>query len=351
MTRPTCFAHLLLLLPAILPLAAQQPITLDVVVTPTGGRDRAPVAGLARTDLVLLDNGRPQPITGFRAGPAAQAPAELLLLLDSVNVPFTVVANERQQIASFLRSSSGALTLPTTLGLVSDAGIQVVGGDASPTFTRDGNVLAAALDHEDIGLRTIRRSEGIYGAEDRLSLSINALRTLALHERARPGRKVVIWVSPGWPALSGPGIELSSRQQDRIFAQIMELSTLMRQANITLYCVDPIGAGESVGRANYFENFVKGIEKPSQTDLGDLSLQVLAIQSGGLYLHGNNDIAAQLRQAVADTTAFYELSFNPPPAEHPGQYHHLEVRVEKPGLAARTRTGYYNPAPPPDSPK
>ena len=40
--------------------------------------------------------------------------------------------------------------------------------------------------------------------------------------------------------------------------------------------------------------------------------------------------------------AYYELSFDPPRAEHPDEYHHIEVQVAKPGLTARTREGYYS---------
>jgi hypothetical protein len=44
---------------------------------------------------------------------------------------------------------------------------------------------------------------------------------------------------------------------------------------------------------------------------------------------------------VADGKAYYELSFEPPTADHKDEYHHIEVQVAKPGLTARTREGYY----------
>ena len=63
--------------------------------------------------------------------------------------------------------------------------------------------------------------------------------------------------------------------------------------------------------------------------IGDLSLQVLAAQSGGLVLNGSNDLTALLEQSVADGQAYYELSFDPPRADHPDEYHHIEVQVEQ----------------------
>ncbi len=86
---------------------------------------------------------------------------------------------------------------------------------------------------------------------------------------------------------------------------------------------------------------MKGVSKPSQVDAGDLSLQVLATQSGGLALHSSNDVAGLLQTCLADTEAYYELSFKPLPAEHRDEYHHLEIRLARPGLTGRTREGYY----------
>jgi VWFA-related protein len=177
---------------------------------------------------------------------------------------------------------------------------------------------------------------------------MQALRELATREAQRPGRKIILWVSPGWPLLSGPGaVELlDSKEQQELFANIVTFSTQLLQARITLYGVDPLGATESELRANYYEEFVKGVKEPSQVVPGNLALQVIATQSGGLALDFNNDVAAMLRQCLADTQAYYELSFDAPEADKPDEYHQLEVKVAKPGLTARTRRGYYaQPAP------
>jgi VWFA-related protein len=207
-------------------------------------------------------------------------------------------------------------------------------------FSTDGNEMSESLKKQEIGLRTIRRSEGIYGAEDQSGISINALRTLAAREAGQPGRTVVLWVSPGWPLLSGPRIDLDNKQQQQIFADVVDLSTLLREARVTLYAIDPIGANESVERTFYYESYLKGVSKPSQVDIGDLSLQVLATQSGGLVVN-SNDTAALLQRCFADLDNYYEISFEPPPAENPNVYHHLEITIDKPGQVARTRDGYY----------
>jgi len=246
------------------------------------------------------------------------------------------VAFARDQLKKFLLSNGGELASPTTLAVLTDTGV-----DIQPGFSRDGRALDAALDKYVVALRTVRRSAGFYGAEERLQLSLKGLDRLTANEAAKPGRKIMVWISPGWPLLSGPRVDLSQREEQGLYQEITSLSTELRKARVTLYSVDPLGSSESLGRTQYYKEFVKGVSKPSQAQPGDLGLQVLATQTGGLALASSNDMAGLLKQAVDDSKAFYEISFDPPPADRPGEYHRLEVQVAKPGIVARTRQGYY----------
>ncbi len=86
---------------------------------------------------------------------------------------------------------------------------------------------------------------------------------------------------------------------------------------------------------------MKGVPSAKSVSPPDLSLQVLATQTGGRVLVNGNDIANQLQSCVDDASAFYVLSFQGATAEQPDQYHAIELKIDKPGLTARTRTGYY----------
>jgi VWFA-related protein len=318
------------------PLATPAPsgkVVLDVVVTPKSG---APVANLQQQNFTLLDNKTPRSITSFHAFAQSQEPTQVILVIDNVNTPYETIAYARPQIEKFLRANDGHLAYPTTLAVVNDNGTQI---QAHPTT--DGNALSTALDQYEIGLKFLRRDTGIYGAADRSDLGLRALSSLMSQQSTRPGRKIILWVSPGWPLLSGPRLDLPYKQEQQLFATIVGISNQLRDTHTTLYNINPIGAGESVMRSNYYLDFVKGVQKPSQVVIGDLSLQVLATQSGGQVLYANNDITALLRQAMSDTSAYYELSFDAPPADHPDEYHQLQVRVSNPGLGARTLQGYY----------
>jgi len=316
--------------------SAGRRVSLDVVVTDKSGKA---VSGLQQQDFTLLDDKQPQPILTFHETdePAADLPMQAILLIDSVNNGFQGVGLQRQQLEKFLRQDGGQLPMPMSLVVLSDTSTQV-----QPVPTSDGKALADTLDSSQFGLRINGRSQGFYGAEDRLEISLRALHQLISYEATQPGRKLLIWLSAGWPLLSGPEVQLGAKAQDFLFNNIVNLSGALREARLTLYSVDPLGVSDAgSARTFYYESFLKGVTSANRTESGNLGLQVLAIQSGGRVLTGSNDVASSIAGCLADAKAFYTISFDSPPADHPNEYHSLQVKIGKPGLIPRTRTGYY----------
>jgi VWFA-related protein len=309
---------------------------LDVVVTDKSGQS---ITDLQQGDFTLLDNKAPQTISSFESVNGRQAPIEVVVVIDAVNIGYQNIAFQRGQIEKFLRDEGGNLAYPLALAVFGDTGTKVVAG-----FSSDGNALSASLDKEQIGLRDIGRSAGYYGATERLQLSLNAMGQVIGSLTNRPGRKILIWVSPGWALLSGPRMELDAKQEQQIFANVVRLSTQLRKANITLYSIDPGGPSGSVTEDWTYEQYVKGITKPAQAQLGDLALQVLSVQSGGVAFNFTNGIADRLHKCIADSVPYYEISFDPPPATKADEYHAIQIKLAKSGLVARTRQGYYGQA-------
>jgi VWFA-related protein len=311
---------------------ASRTINLDVMVTDKHGK---PVTGLQQKDFALLDDKLPQSITAFHAYAGQEAPVQVILLIDDVNTSYTVISQERIQIDKFLRSNGGALAEPVTLGVFTDKGVQLQGG-----YSKDGNLQAAALDKFTIGLRELGRSGGIEGANQRFQESLDAMKTLATYTATRPGRKIILWVSPGWPLLTGPQIQLTEKQEQWIFDTATMFSAQLRDSQTTLYSVNPLGTNESVGSVFYYQQYVEGLKKPTQANMANLALQVFATQTGGLVVN-SNDISGLLEQCVDEVGAYYRISFEPPAAEHKDVYHAIKVTVGQPDLTARTTTGYY----------
>jgi VWFA-related protein len=317
-------------------------IRLDVVVARKNG---PPVAGLEQQDFTIIDNKHTQPITSFRAVSGRESKAKVIVVLDAVNIDYERVAYARGEIEKYLRSEGGQLTHPTAFALLTDNGMQL-----QEQYSTDGNSIAAAVEANITGLRAIRRSSQ-YGGFERYNISIEGLRQLVEREVSTPERKIVLFVSPGWPLLSGPAVEnsLDTKQQKQLFETLVNLITQMQRANITLYSANPLGQNESESRASYYQSFLKGVNESRRMEPANLALQVLAVQSGGRAIDFNNDVSSVLRQSVADAQNYYEISFEPAPADPKNYYHRVDVKIAKPDLTARARMGYY--ADPNDSAK
>jgi VWFA-related protein len=321
------------------PSGAERRIALDVQVTDKSGAD---VRGLQQQDFTVLDDKRPQNIRSFqvvdeRAATASDPPIEILLVVDAVNASFHSVAYERNELKKFLLQNDGKLPQPVSLVVFADTGTKMQQGSS-----RDGNALAALYDQYETGLRIINRSQGFYGAAERFELSLKTLNSLVEYEAKQPGRKLMIWFSPGWPLLTGPRIEYTNKDEQQFFNSIVALSNDLRRADITLYSVDPLGLADAGSvRISYYEEFLKGVKAPHQAQAADVSLQVLAVQSGGRVLNSSNDLTAEIAKCTSDADSFYVLSFDSARADHANEYHAIEVKVDKPGVTARARTGYY----------
>lgn len=316
--------------------SADHRIVLDVVVTDKSGK---PIAGLQEQDFTILDDKTPAKITSFQASESTaqniDPPVEAIILVDAVNGSSQAVIYEAQQLQKFFRQ--GHLPLPMSLVIFTDTSTQI-----QPQPTRDGNLLANDLGTNQPGLRALGRSAGFYGAAERLQLSLETLARITNYEGGREGRKLLIWVSPGWPLLSAPGIELTNKNQQMLFNSVVRLSQDLRAARITLYSIDPLGINDAGSmRTFYYQSFLKGVTSAKKVDSGNLALPVLATQSGGMVLNSSNDFQKLVMSPLADAEAFYTMSFDAPPADHPDEYHALQVKLDKPGLTARTRTGYY----------
>ena len=322
--------------------SAARDITLDVVVTDKAG---TLIRGLQQNDFTLLDNKEPRALTSFRAVDVqAGTPApyiEIVVVIDAINADPLKATSEREGVRKFLQSNGGKLAQPVSVVVVSDNPTQI---RSKPST--DGNAQAALVDQYVTGLRTVNQSQGNYGVAERYQMSMKALGSLAGYEAVKPGRKLFLWISPGWPLLLSASSDVTSQEQERLFQSIAALSTQLRQDHITLYNIETRGVGgTSTGEYYDYEQYLKGVKSCNQAYPADLSLQVLSVQTGGRVFNQSNDlpgeIAAEIGKGAADAGVFYVFSFASDPSDRVNEYHSLEVKVAKPGMIVRTRTGYY----------
>ncbi|MBE7181598.1 MAG: hypothetical protein INR71_10395, partial [Terriglobus roseus] len=201
-------------------ISSSTPLHLSVVAT-------GPAEGLQRADVHLLDNGTPATIQSFQPLNAQKQPAHVILVIDDVNARLTTVAYERDQLKKYFARNEGKLSVPLSLAVMTDQTTQI-----QPGFSQSGTQENDALQKYEIGLHEIRR-DAQYGGFDRTSIGIRALTQLVQYAARIPGHKLILFVSPGWPLLSGPRVYLTNKEQNGILAQVAQLQDVMLRADIT----------------------------------------------------------------------------------------------------------------------
>lgn len=317
-------------------LISEGKIKLDVVVEDAAGK---PVSGLEPWDFKILDNGQARKVVSFRRFDGVQVkpepPVVVDLVLDLLNLPFQQVAFVRSEVGEFLRQNGGQLKQPITLMVLTDKGLQIL-----PHPSSDGNAIAGVVDQMKGHVSSINAAMGGDGWVERFQRSTRAIDDIAQNEQKKPGRKLLIWLGPGWPMLNRPSDDYTEKQQRRNFDFIVEVSTALRQAQLAVYSVAPAGA--SGVNPILYQKFLSPVKRYQDAESGNLGLKVLAAQTGGKNMGPDNDLVSQMNRCIEDANAYYQISFNPPAAENSSEYHDLKVEVDRPGLIVRTTTGYYN---------
>jgi VWFA-related protein len=306
-------------------------IHLDVTVRDKAGKA---VSGLASTDFTLLDNGQPAKIVSFSAFDGVRSKpdsaVEIILVIDAANHTKDQTSDAQFGIVKFLRRNGGHLAQPVSIYRVSDAGLS---GTAAPST--DGNALAEEIARKD-GLREVPmekvdlllQNSSFQNQVINRHSALRALGSIALIERRKPGRKLLVWV--GYTPSVG----------ENSFEWITEFSTRLREARIALFGVT---FWQRPDRRFAYAGFLVGARSPGEAKAGNLAFEVLSEQSGGNAMEEpDNDLTRLIDKCVQDASVFYTISVDAPRTEQVDDYHALSVEVDQPGVRARTNTGYYD---------
>lgn len=314
---------------------AQKPIFLDVTATDSSGKA---VADLEPFDLSLKDEDQPRKILGFRrtdgvVGSKLDPPVEVIIVLDAVNLPYQAVTRLRLDLDRFLRANDGHLTQPVSIYMLTSQGLRV-----QPSPSKDGNALAAMLDGSVGTVRARDLSGGVYSLQEQFEDSIKAVTGMTENLAHRPGRKVVIWLGPGWPLLTERFFIQTNESRPAYFRQLASLKNSLREARVTIYSLYTL-AGIT---PTLWQRYAKPVREAGKMEIGYMGLQVLAEYTGGRVLPPSNDVKSQIDQCVAEIGEYYTIAMMPPATNGHDEYHDLKVAVNRPGVVARTFSGYHN---------
>jgi VWFA-related protein len=338
--------HVALLAAALFASAQQPPIRtgtnvvrVDVTVVDRRGN---PVTALTAEDFEVREDGQPQTITAFKLVEANGQPTDDLSL--PIRSPEHAAAEAaRDDVRLFLvfwdeyhieefRSALFAREGLTRIMLDAFGPTDLVGimDPLTPTdavrFTRDRRELANQVHKlkgrrgiyfprspvEEEHLRTARRPGDIEIIRQQVtSSSIRA--ASALLGTLKEGRKSLILISE----TLGP-----ARSSSEAVDVMSDLIRTANDSNTAIYVFDPRGL--TVGQAR---------------DSG--MLETISYGSGGQPVLTNN-IASGFTQIVKQASAFYLLGYAKEIPQD-GKFHEIKVKLKRPGLEVRARSGYWAP--------
>jgi len=346
-------------------------VVVDVVTVNSNGE---PVPDLKAEDFTVLEDGKPQKISGFsfqRATGASAPPSTVhganvftntpqykdaaclnVILLDTLNADLGGKVSAKDHLLKYLGSGpaiqpTALFALDTKLTLLSD-------------FTTDSKMLKTVL--EEFKPHTANTVMDVYTAASPFELkgsptnlrsqetTVEALETLARALSGYPGRKNLLWLSQAFPinffpeivhddgmphsghgaplpSAFGPGIagnpNFKTGEPGDFMAAVMKVANQLMNAQVAVYPIDAAGLSKEQ-RLN---------------SIG--TMQVMAEQTGGRVFYNNNDLELGIRSSINDGSTYYTLTYYPSNKTWDGRFRRIAITTTKPGTSLRYRQGYY----------
>ena len=321
-------------------------VLLDVTVLDKKGH---PVTtGLTKDDFLITEDKRPQQIFSFEMPQAhaveergqdtgAAAPLNILVL-DQLNSKIEDFAYIRHEAQKFLESQPKELRSPAELMVVGNRSLEMVQG-----WTRDRDEMLAALGQvrSDIPFKEMRSDFWT----ERIGQSLDALQQIAIENAGVPGRKNIIWLGFGAPALLTGNMPVQNR--DAVERYIHAAVNLMVESRVSLYLIypglPPTGwVSVPAGNADQVENLNSSQSLAGYDPFGgDINFGLFAPDTGGRLFYNRDDLDGELKESEELGSDYYTLTYQPHGGDDDGRFRRIRVTMRDPNLRAVTRDGYY----------
>lgn len=350
------------------PTAAQSPpppqfrasvdlVHLDVSVL---DRNRRPVRGLTVDDFVVFEDGKPQAVATFAAVeyPDAVPPTTawmrdvspdtrrndtlddrrlfVILMDDGMAQANQPAVNTAKEAARQFIERLGPSDLAAVLFTMSNQHAQ--------DYTSDKARLLKAIDRYSVGFRNMGAVDPELPDTDSsyYRSSVEVLRRIAETLIALPQRrKTLVYIGQGvpvdpeagsTPTLVGSGLVgvgdagVHSLLVDRTMAVL----AAAQRANVNIYTIDPCGLRVPMSRT-----CAPGLEQEFLKDLANAT--------GGRAAVDSNELGPAVEQIFVENGSYYLLGFASTNTRREGKQRRLEVRVNRPDVEVRARSGYTEP--------
>jgi VWFA-related protein len=395
--------------------ASSEAVVVDIVVTKAHDE---PVTGLSKEDFQIAEDGKPQPVDFFEehtpdttpTSPLPEMPPNVytnqpaappgdsvnLLLLDSLNTDREDQAYVHQQILNYLKTMDPStriaiFTLSSKLRMVQgfstdSSALQAALNDpksGAPTTTTtmsrslqdklaDQNEVAtlSAEQMSGIGLEALQASQANYAsyqADQRVSMTLEAMNYIARYLAGVPGRKNLIWFSGSFPISVFPtGKDKQQTDAMRQYgAAVRKTADLLTFSKVAVYPVGAEGvitehpmeatnAGPTNTEGATADNRMGASTSQRQGDpmvpysaehaaRGSkiAAMEQLAADTGGEAILNANDLNKAIARVVQNGSRYYTLVYTPTNKEMDGKYRRIEVKLNSGKYKLSYRRGYY----------
>jgi VWFA-related protein len=294
-------------------------VSLPVVVTT---RDGKRVTDLNQEDFQVFENGVRQDIAGFAA---TDEPVEVVLLLDTSGSTEHKLARIQNAAIDFVNE----LHPDDEVAVISFADDVRLQGD----FSIDRDKIEYGIKKTRTGGWTV-----LYEAV-----------WLALEEVLKPikERKALVLFTDGVDTRSEKAsenetLELAKETQATIYCvyyytELDRRGTWPRSTGggypspLPPIVINPPPPISRIPGSSTSEDFMRGREYLSK----------LAEYSGGLVFDGNENLSDAFKQVAKELASQYSIGYYSNATKNDGKFRKVQVKVNKPGLAARTKKGYF----------
>jgi VWFA-related protein len=350
-------------------------------------RKGSPVSDLKKQEFSLSEEGAPQQIAFFQVQSANQLvarPAKLgknmfsnmleqrdgvpasvsVILLDLLNTSWSDIYQARAAIIKYLRQiQPGDRIALYTLS----RGIRVLHDyttDAASLLSKihsyNGEVMTELASSEvhpdemkvmqDLGLDKllqVRQREADFYTSDRIVNTLKSLEVIAHHLASLPGRKNLIWVSGGFPLSIGmdeiPDIG-KVRDRRSFWTEASIALRALNNAGISVYPVDARGliTHQEVDASLEGRSLPGALASKITPTVPHLdTMMLLADRTGGRAAFNTNDIENSIRRAIDDARVSYTIGYYSTYDKQDGRFRNIRIKIDRPGLEARYRKGYF----------
>ena len=120
------------------------------------------------------------------------------------------------------------------------------------------------------------------------------------------------------------------------------------RGNVSIYSVDPRGVTSGTDDLIQIQSFptdnsISSTQLLEETRVQHDNLRVLSDQTGGFAVLNQNDFSNAFSRILDDSSSYYVLGYYPTNANRDGKFRRVQIKVLKPGLKVRARSGYYAP--------